>query len=90
MRTLLEVKEGFQAGQKLLLGVLTGVIVLLVFVTSLGIIGLTSFSVAERTRQIGTRRALGAQRADILRYFLLENWLVTTLGLASGFSSRSP
>ena len=70
--------------QKLLLGVLTGVIVLLVFVTALGIIGLTSFSVAERTRQIGTRRALGAQRADILRYFLLENWIVTTLGLSLG------
>lgn len=84
VRTLLEVKEGFQAGQRLLLNVLTGVIVLLLFVTSLGIIGLTSFSVAERTRQIGTRRALGAQKADILRYFLLENWIVTTLGLSLG------
>jgi putative ABC transport system permease protein len=84
VRTLLEIKEGFQATQKLVLGVLTGVIVLLLFVTSLGIIGLTSFSVAERTRQIGTRRALGAQRADILRYFLLENWIVTTLGLSLG------
>jgi putative ABC transport system permease protein len=84
VQTLLEVKEGFQSTQKLLLGVLTGVIVLLVFVTALGIIGLTSFSVAERTRQIGTRRALGAQRADILRYFLLENWIVTTLGLSLG------
>lgn len=84
VRTLLEVKKGFQAGQRLVLSVLTGVIVLLLFVTSLGIIGLTSFSVAERTRQIGTRRALGAQRADILRYFLLENWIVTTLGLTLG------
>jgi len=64
--------------------VLTAVIILLLFVTSLGIIGLTSFSVAERTRQIGTRRALGAQKADILRYFLLENWITTTLGLSLG------
>jgi putative ABC transport system permease protein len=84
VRTLVEIKDGFQATQKLVLGVLTGVIVLLLFVTSLGIIGLTSFSVAERTRQIGTRRALGAQRSDILRYFLLENWIVTTLGLSLG------
>jgi putative ABC transport system permease protein len=84
VRTLLEIKDGFQATQKLVLGVLTGVIVLLLFVTSLGIIGLTSFSVAERTRQIGTRRALGAQRSDILRYFLLENWIVTSLGLSLG------
>ncbi|MEO8055670.1 MAG: FtsX-like permease family protein [Acidobacteriota bacterium] len=84
VRTLDEVKRGFQAPQRLVLGVLSGVIVLLLFVTSLGIIGLTSFSVAERTRQIGTRRALGAQRSDILRYFLLENWIVTTLGLSLG------
>jgi putative ABC transport system permease protein len=84
VRTIPDIKDRFQAGQKLLLRVLSGVIVLLLFVTSLGIIGLTSFSVAERTRQIGTRRALGAQRADILRYFLLENWIVTTLGLSLG------
>ncbi|PYQ51517.1 MAG: cell division protein FtsX, partial [Acidobacteria bacterium] len=58
--------------------------VLLVLVTSLGIVGLTSFSVAERTRQIGTRRALGARKADILRQFLLENWLITTMGLTLG------
>ena len=64
--------------------ILSIVIFLLIFVTSLGIVGLTSFSVAERTRQIGTRRALGAQRKDILRYFLLENWIVTTMGLTLG------
>jgi putative ABC transport system permease protein len=84
VQTLPDVKDGFQASKKLVLRVLTGVIVLLVFVTSLGIVGLTSFSVSERTRQIGTRRALGAQRADILRYFLLENWILTTLGLSLG------
>jgi putative ABC transport system permease protein len=84
VRALPEIKDAFQTRQKLVLNVLTAVIFLLLFVTSLGIIGLTSFSVAERTRQIGTRRALGAQRLDILRYFLLENWLVTTLGLSLG------
>jgi putative ABC transport system permease protein len=82
--TIPVIKDGFQSGQRLLLAVLSSVIVLLLFVTSLGIIGLTSFSVAERTRQIGTRRALGAQKTDILRYFLLENWIVTTLGLSLG------
>jgi putative ABC transport system permease protein len=40
--------------------------------------------VAERTRQIGTRRALGATREDILRYFLLENSIVTNSGLILG------
>jgi putative ABC transport system permease protein len=84
IRTITDIKRQFQGQSTLLVGVLTILIVLLVFVTSLGIVGLTVFSVTERTRQIGTRRALGAQRADILRYFLLENWIVTTIGLALG------
>ncbi len=65
--------------------VLMGLVsLLLVIVTGLGIVGVTSFLVTERSRQIGTRRALGARMIDIARYFLLENWLVTTLGIAAG------
>ena len=83
-KLLTEIKEQFHSRSALLVKILTMMIVLLVFVTSLGIVGLTVFSVAERTRQIGTRRALGAQRRDILRYFLLENWMVTGMGLVLG------
>jgi putative ABC transport system permease protein len=64
--------------------IMGAVIVLLLFVTALGIVGITSFSVTERTRQIGTRRAIGARRLDILRYFLTENWMITSLGVAFG------
>jgi|CXWL01.1.fsa_nt_gi putative ABC transport system permease protein len=84
IETLAEVRaETFRQNQ--FVGqLLTVVIFLLVFVTALGIAGVTSFSVTQRTRQIGTRRALGATRGEILRYFLIENWLVTTLGLVVG------
>jgi len=34
--------------------------------------------VSTRTKQIGTRRAVGARRRDIVRYFLAENWMITT------------
>jgi len=84
VRSITEIKEQFQSSSSLLVRILSLVIFLLIFVTSLGIVGLTTFSVAERTRQIGTRRALGAQKGDILRYFLLENWIVTTMGLTLG------
>jgi putative ABC transport system permease protein len=60
------------------------VIALLLGIAALGIFGLAAFNVSTRTRQIGTRRAVGARRADILRYFLAENWLITTLGVAVG------
>jgi putative ABC transport system permease protein len=84
VQPLTQIKERFQARSALLVNILSILIGLLLFITSLGIVGLTVFSVNERTRQIGTRRALGAQRGDILRYFLLENWIVTTIGLALG------
>ena len=63
---------------------LMSTVFLLVSITSLGIIGLASFTVRERTKQIGTRRAIGATRRDIIRYFMIENWLVTTMGIVLG------
>lgn len=77
-------KARWFSSSRLTVGVMTGVIVALVFVTGLGILGITGLSVSERTKQIGTRRALGATRADILKHFLVENWLVTTAGLVLG------
>ena len=57
---------------------------LMISVTALGIVGLASFHVSVRTKQIGTRRAVGARKVDIMRYFMLENWLLTTAGLVVG------
>jgi putative ABC transport system permease protein len=37
-----------------------------------------------RRKQIGTRRAVGARRIDIVRYFMVENWLLTTGGVLIG------
>ena len=64
--------------------VLSVVISLLIGLTVLVIVGLSSFHVTQRTKQIGTRRALGARRIDIIRQFMLENWLITTAGALLG------
>jgi putative ABC transport system permease protein len=64
--------------------VLIVVIALLVGLTALVIAGLASFFVSQRIKQIGTRRALGATQVDILRYFLVENWIITSLGAVVG------
>jgi len=57
---------------------------LVIAVTCLGIFALATFNVSTRTRQIGTRRAVGARRADIVSYFLIENGLITSAGVLLG------
>jgi putative ABC transport system permease protein len=79
-----EKKAAWFAGSQIVVTTLTCIIVALIAVTSLGLLGLTSLSVAERRKQIGTRRALGATRADILQHFLVENWIITSAGLVLG------
>jgi len=84
MKTISEIKDVYFAEGRIVRGGMSGVIALIVLVTGLGIVGVTSFTVTERRKQIGTRRALGATKGAILRYFLLENWIVTNAGLILG------
>jgi putative ABC transport system permease protein len=58
----------------------------LLSVTAFGIVGLTSYWVAQRRRQIGIRRALGATRAAIIHYFQTENLLIAGAGAALGIA----
>ncbi len=67
------------------MAILMGVICLILLaVTAAGIVGLTSFWVGQRQRQIGVRRALGARKVDILRYFQIENLLIAGAGVVIG------
>jgi putative ABC transport system permease protein len=79
-----DIRQQYDSRDRAVVFALNAVMFLLVFVTALGIVGITSFSVAERQRQIGTRRALGASQGDILRHFLLENWMITSIGAVLG------
>ena len=63
---------------------LIAVSTLLLLVTASGIVGIASLWVTQRRKQIGVRRALGARRIDILRYFLTENFMITSVGVAAG------
>jgi putative ABC transport system permease protein len=84
VRPLAYYRDYNNSGDHAMTVMLTGVTLLILAITALGIVGLASFSVRQRTRQIGTRRALGARRADIVRYFMTENWLITTMGVVIG------
>jgi putative ABC transport system permease protein len=77
-------RDNTNSGDHAMMVMLSLVTGLILSITALGIVGLASFSVRQRTRQIGTRRALGARRVDIVRYFMTENWLITTMGVILG------
>jgi putative ABC transport system permease protein len=84
METMDAVRERSYRGDASMVKMLNFTIILLLAVTSLGIVGLASFSVSRRTKQIGTRRALGASQASILRYFMTENLLISFAGVVLG------
>ncbi|MDQ3287173.1 MAG: ABC transporter permease [Pseudomonadota bacterium] len=71
-------------GERSVAGMLMALTVGLLLVTGSGIVGLASLWVTQRRKQIGVRRALGARRVDILRYFLVENAMITTAGIVAG------
>lgn len=84
IKTLNEVKAGTYKKDQLMSQMLLVLIIALLLVTALGIIGLAVFNVNRRTRQIGTRRALGAKKRDIVNYFICENTLLTCCGIVAG------
>ncbi|WHI48631.1 ABC transporter permease [Microbulbifer sp. JMSA004] len=72
------------ARDNLMVKVLSIVAAMLSFIVALGIVGLTIFWINQRAKQIGVRRALGATRTNISRYFLIENGMIASLGIAVG------
>jgi putative ABC transport system permease protein len=65
----------------LLLGIFGALALVLAMV---GVFGVINYSVAERTREIGIRLALGAQRSDILKLIVGQGMVLTLLGVAIG------
>jgi putative ABC transport system permease protein len=82
--TMTEIRDKFFRQDRSMAWLLVAVCVALLVVTALGIVGLASFWVQQRTKQIGVRRALGATRGQVLRYFQTENFLLASLGIVVG------
>ncbi|KAB7765861.1 ABC transporter permease [Xanthomonas maliensis] len=79
-----EIRGNYFQGDRAMVWLLGAVCIALLVVTALGIVGLASFWVQQRTKQIGIRRALGATRGQILRYFQTENFLLASTGIVLG------
>ncbi|MCB1560012.1 MAG: FtsX-like permease family protein [Xanthomonadales bacterium] len=83
-RSIAESRVNRYRSDKAMAGTLVTVTLLLLLVTASGIVGMASLWVNQRRKQIGVRRALGATRFDILRYFLTENLMITGVGVLIG------
>jgi putative ABC transport system permease protein len=85
-RSMEQVRADAYRGAHGLIVLLTAICAALLVVTAFGIIGLTSYWVAQRRQQIGIRRALGATRQAIVRYFQTENFMIAAAGAAIGIA----
>ena len=83
-KTFRELRDEYYQQQRSMVWLLGIVCIALLLITALGIVGLASFWVQQRSKQIGIRRALGATRGQILRYFQTENFVLATIGIAIG------
>jgi putative ABC transport system permease protein len=83
-RAMTTMRTDIYKNDKGLVVILGVVCAALLAVTAFGIVGLTSYWVAQRRRQIGIRRALGATRNAIIQYFQTENLLIAGAGAAIG------
>jgi putative ABC transport system permease protein len=83
-QTYAQIRTSYFQRDATMIGLLLAAALSLLFVTALGIAGLAGFWVQQRTRSIGIRRAIGATRGDILRYFQTENFLIVGAGVVLG------
>lgn len=86
MQSFVQIRDAYFKRDITMIGLLIASGLGLLFVTALGIAGLANFWVQQRTRQIGIRRAIGATRGDILRYFQIENFIIVSAGVAVGLA----
>jgi putative ABC transport system permease protein len=83
-RSIEQVRLESYRSDRAMMTILFAVMAALMLVTGAGIVGLASFWVTRRVKQIGTRRALGARRFNIRAYFQAENGIMVGLGVALG------
>ncbi|MFN8652683.1 MAG: ABC transporter permease [Gemmatimonadales bacterium] len=79
--------EGWKKISRILFLALPGLVAISLVVGGIVIMNIMLMAVAERTREIGIRKALGAKRRDILLQFIIESATLSTVGAAFGVAT---
>jgi putative ABC transport system permease protein len=84
VRTQQSLVEQAKGMPRFLAQLMGGYAALALLLAAVGLYGVTSYAVTQRTREIGLRMALGAEPADVLRIVLLRGFVLASIGLAIG------
>ena len=87
LQTLEAQRNGSLYAERLSAALLSMLGALALALVSIGLYGLLSYAVTQRTREIGIRLALGAQRRDLLRLVIRRGVLLTTIGSIGGLAA---
>jgi predicted permease len=86
VRTLESIVEGQISGRKVQTGLFTAFAGLALFMAALGVYGLLSFVVTSRTRELGVRAAMGAQRRNLVSLIARDSAVWVASGLVGGLA----
>jgi putative ABC transport system permease protein len=86
LRTLEEVMTDTLSRQRLTMFLLVGFAAVSLLLVVIGLYGVVSYSVGQRTRELGIRMALGAQRSDVLRLVVGEGMAMAAIGVVIGLA----
>jgi putative ABC transport system permease protein len=84
VRTMAAVVAEFAAPERLVAGMLVAFAAAALLIAAVGIYGVTAFTVAQRTYEVGVRSALGARPRDVLRMLMGQGVMLAGAGMAAG------